>query len=81
MSIYDEMTDMFMSSLAGEISGLTRDEFMARIRAEWPDEEIARAAFERLKRAALRMQEQAEAEAARRGAKIVGIGYPVEKPE
>lgn len=79
MSIYEDMADLFMGSLAGELSGVTRDEFIAKVRAEWPDEEIARAGFERLKRAALRQVEQAEAEAAKRGAKIVGIGYPVAK--
>jgi hypothetical protein len=79
MSIYEEMADLFMNSLAGETSGITRDEFIAKVRAEWPDEEIARAGFERLKRAALRQVEQAEAEAAARGQKIVGIGYPVAK--
>lgn len=78
MSIYDEMADLFMSSLAGEMSGLTRDEFLAKLKTEWPDEEIARAAYERLKRAALRMQQEAENAAAARGAKIVGIGYRID---
>ena len=79
MNVYEEMADLFMQSLAGEMAGLTREEFIAKVRAEWPDEEVARAGFERLKRAALRQVEQAEAEAAKRGQKIVGIGYPVAK--
>jgi hypothetical protein len=77
MSIYDEIADVFMRSLAGELSGITREQFIAHVRAKWPTEDEARKGFEELRGRATRELNEAMRDAAARGKAIVGIGYKV----
>jgi len=79
VSIYDEIADLFMASLAGEVSGVTREQFIDRVRKQWPTEKIAREQFDILQKRAAVDVAKAERDAAARGQKIVGIGYPVKK--
>lgn len=77
MSIYEEMADVFMSSLAAQVTGLTREQFIASVRAKWPDENTARKMFVTMRRQAEQAVERAKADAAERGCAIVGVAVPV----
>lgn len=79
-TVYDDIADIFMSSLAAQVSGVTRAEFIARIREKWPTEEEARAGFESIRKMASAKLDEAQREAMKRNARIVGIAYPVKKP-
>jgi anthranilate phosphoribosyltransferase len=76
-TVYDEIADVFMTSLAAEVSGVTRGEIMRRMREKWPTEEQARAAFEEMSRQAEALADEARRDAAKRGHVVVGIGYRV----
>ncbi len=48
-SFYEQMADEFMSSLAGQLSGVSRKEFIDKLKSTYPDEKDAQARFERAK--------------------------------
>ena len=77
MTIYDEIADMFMASLAGQISGVSREEFIMRVKTKYPSEDEARAFFEAALSRGRAFAEQAERDAIARGVRIIGIGYQV----
>jgi hypothetical protein len=48
MSVYDEIADFFMSTMVGQLSGATREQIIAKAKATWPTEDIARAKINEL---------------------------------
>lgn len=76
MNTYDEIADIFMQSLAAQVSGVTREQFIARLKEKCPTEADARRFFEQTQVQAKESLAHAEMEAAKHGGKIVGIAYP-----
>jgi hypothetical protein len=76
---YDQVADVFMASLAAELSGVTRAQFLERFKKMYPTVEAARVAYRELQERAEAMQKKAEEDAAARGMKVVGIGYRTDK--
>lgn len=68
-----------MSTMAGELSGVTREQFIERFKKLYPTEEAARAVYRAMQKNAEDMAKQAEQDAAARGMKVVGIGYRADK--
>lgn len=68
-----------MGTMAGELSGVTREQFIERFKKLYPTEESARAVYSEMQKQAEAAQAKAEKDAAARGMKVVGIGYRVDK--
>jgi hypothetical protein len=81
MDIYDEIADMFMSSLAAEVAGVSRAELMEHLRAKWPTEYEARQGFAEIKARATTTVNELQREAAKRRKVVIGIAYPVKKDD
>lgn len=78
-TIYDDIADVFMASLTAQMSGITRADFLRRIRTAWPTEDEARKHWAELCKRGEAFAEQAERDAKARGNTIIGVGYPVKK--
>lgn len=79
MTVYDEIADMFMQSLAAQVAGVSRTDLIKHLRATWPTEDEARKGWEQVKARADATVKAFEREAAARGQTIIGIAYPVKK--
>lgn len=76
MNAYDELADLMMQSLASQLGGWSRDQVMAAMRAQFPDEAQLRAFADSLRA-------QAEAQVAAAQASLppgheLAIAYAVE---
>jgi hypothetical protein len=78
MDSYEQIADMFMGTLFAQAWGGTREEFITRLKAKWPSEAIAVEHVAGLLEQARALQVRVEREAAARGAKVIGIAYPVD---
>ncbi len=76
-NLYNEIADMFMESLAGQMSGITRDDFMARLKQQCPDEKSLSVFYSTVQTQANAMVADAQSRAEKSGSTIVGIAYPV----
>lgn len=75
---YETYTDVFMSSLAGEMSGLSKEQFLALLKTKFPNEADFVATMEALAAHAGMQIEQAQAKL--KPGQTLGIGYPLEVP-
>lgn len=78
MSAYEEFADLFMGTLAGEMSGLSRDQFLDLMKQRFPDE----SAFVRHMQD---LQAVAQAQISQATAKLkpgqeLAVGYSVDQP-
>jgi hypothetical protein len=48
MSVYDEIADFFLSTMVGQLSGATREQIIAKAKATWPTEALARQRIDEL---------------------------------
>lgn len=76
-TLYDEIADLFMASLAGQLSGVTREMFIERMKATYPTEEGLRKFYDSLQQQAQAMVAQVERQAAANGSRVVGVAYPI----
>lgn len=75
---YEKYAEIFMSSMAGEMSGLSKDQFIALCKTKFPDE----AAFVKQMEALTAHAEMqiAQAQAQLKPGQTLGIAYPIEVP-
>ena len=78
-NFYEQVADVFMATMAGELSGVTREQFIARFKKRYPTEDAARAVYSEMQKQAEAAQAKAEKDAAARGMKVIGLGYRVDK--
>lgn len=76
MSAYEKYADIFLSSLAGEMSGLNKEQFIAICKSKFPDE----AAFAKeMEVMTAQVEKQIEmVQAQLKPNQILAFGYPVE---
>jgi hypothetical protein len=75
---YEKYADIFMSSMAGEMSGLTKEQFIALCKSKFPDEVAFAKQMDSLAAAAEKHIEQAQAQL--KPGETLGIAYPIEVP-
>lgn len=75
---YEKYADIFMSSMAGEMSGLTKDQFIVLCKSKFPDEAAFVKQMEALTAHAEMQIEQAQAKL--KPGQTLGIAYPIEVP-
>lgn len=75
---YEKYADIFMSSMAGEMSGLTKDQFVVLCKSKFPDE----AEFVKTMAALTATAEAqiAQAQAQLKPGQKLGIAYPIDVP-
>lgn len=75
---YEKYADIFMSSMAGEMSGLTKGQFIALCKSKFPDEVAFAKQMEALTAHAQMQIEKARAQL--KPGHTLGIAYPIEVP-
>lgn len=75
---YDKYADIFMSSMAGEMSGLTKEQFTSICKAKFPVESEFVKSMEVL--TAHAEMQIAQAQAQLKPGETLGIAYPMEVP-
>ena len=75
---YEKYADIFMSSMAGEMSGLTKVQFIALCKSKFPDE----AAFVKQMDALTAHAEMqiAQAQAQLKPGHVLAVAYPIDVP-
>ena len=75
---YEQYADIFMSSLAGEMSGLSKAQFIALCKTKWPIQTEFVAMMASLQGHAEMQVEQAQAKL--QPGQTLGIAYPIDVP-
>jgi len=75
---YEQYANIFMSSMAGEMSGLTKEQVIALCKTKWPTQTEFVAMMASLENHAETQIEQARAQL--KPGQTLGIAYPIEVP-
>ena len=79
MSGYDKYADIFMGSMAGQMSGLTREQFIQTCKTKFPVEADFIKMAEAI--AAQAQQHIAQAEASLKPGQVLAVAYPIKTPQ
>lgn len=75
---YEQYADIFMSSMAGQMSGLTKEQLMVLLKTKFPVEAEFVKSMEAL--SAHAEMQIAQAQAQLKPGQTLGIAYPIEVP-
>lgn len=75
---YEKYADIFMSSMSGQMSGLTKAQFVARLKDKFPNEAVFVVQMEAL--TAQAEMQIAQAQAQLKPGQVLAVAYPIDHP-
>jgi hypothetical protein len=75
--VYEQFADVFLSSMSGQMAGLSRDEVIAMFRKKWPNAAEFEAMIQTISAQAQDTISQAQAQL--KPGEVLAVGYPVDK--
>ena len=75
--IYEETADIFMSSLAGQMSGMSRDQLIAHFKRQFPSEAAFKATVDSARKQAETILKEAQASLS--PGQVLAFGYAVDE--
>jgi hypothetical protein len=75
---YEQFADVFMGTLAGQMAGLTRDQFIAQCKAKYPDPKAFADLIAQI--TAVAEKQVTQAQASLKPGQVLGVAYPLNDP-